>query len=61
MGTTEVALTAHVIVRWPAEPPPFLDVLERELRARFGIHHATVQLEALKDGAACALASADVV
>ena len=61
MGTTEVALTAHVIVVWPPEPPPFLDVLERELHERFGIHHATVQLEALKEGAVCRLASADVV
>lgn len=61
MGTTEVALTAHLIMEWPAEPPPFLEALEHDLRERFGIHHATVQLEALKEGATCGLAAADVV
>ncbi len=61
MGTTEVALTVHVIMPWPAEPPPFLGALEHELRHRFGVHHATIQVEPLQEGATCTLAAKDVV
>jgi len=61
MGTTEVALTAHLIMTWPVEPPAFLGELEHELRDRFGVHHATVQVEPLREGAACTLAPGDVV
>lgn len=45
MSTTEIALTAHLVVAWPEAPPPFLASLERELMTRFGIAHTTVQLE----------------
>jgi cobalt-zinc-cadmium efflux system protein len=61
IGTTETALTAHLIVAWSAEPPAFLESLERELHERFGIDHATVQLEPEKEGASCRLASSEVV
>lgn len=60
MGTTEVALTAHLVIPWSAQPPVFLEQLEQELRARFGIDHATVQLEP-NEKAPCGLAPEDVV
>lgn len=60
MGTTEVALTAHLVMPWSAQPPVFLEQLEQELRARFGIDHATVQLES-NEKAPCGLAPEDVV
>ena len=45
MSTTEVALTAHLVLPWPATPPEFLSTIAHELEARFGIHHVTIQLE----------------
>ena len=45
MSTTEVALTAHVVLSWPSAPPAFLASLQHELEDRFGIHHITIQLE----------------
>lgn len=45
MSTTEVALTAHLVVPWRADPPPFFADLEQQLTDRFGIVHATVQIE----------------
>lgn len=61
MGTTETALTAHLIVLWEPQPPAFLSSLERELHERFGIDHATVQLEPNANGAPCRLAAHDTV
>jgi cobalt-zinc-cadmium efflux system protein len=54
MSTTETALTAHLVM--PAGHPgdAFLHALARELDHRFGIGHATVQVE-LASGEACAL------
>ena len=45
MSTTESALTAHLVM--PGGPPgdAFLRELAHELEQRFGIHHATVQVE----------------
>lgn len=45
MSTTESALTAHLVM--PGGPPgdAFLRGLAKELETRFGIHHATVQVE----------------
>lgn len=60
MSTTEVALTAHLVLPWPAAPPGFLASLGRELEGRFGIHHITVQLEDCVGGE-CAQASPDTV
>jgi cobalt-zinc-cadmium efflux system protein len=45
MSTREVALTAHLVMSSRACPPAFLAELEHELAERFGIGHATVQLE----------------
>lgn len=54
LSTTEVALTAHLVIEWTAEPPVFLDSLHQALRERFGISHATVALHTKSDR--CALA-----
>jgi len=61
MGTTETALTAYLVLPWCPEPPAFLGYLERELRELFGIDHATVQLEPIRETTACQLAPEDVV
>jgi len=60
MSTTEVALTVHLVIPWPATQPEFLTTLARDLAGRFGIHHVTVQLEDA-NAAPCAQAPADVV
>jgi cobalt-zinc-cadmium efflux system protein len=59
MSTTEVALTAHVAMPAPAHDHGFFTRGSEELRARFGIHHATLQVECPEDD--CHLASDDVV
>ncbi len=62
LGTTETALTAHLVR--PGAPGPddaFLAALCRELRARFGIHHATLQIEAGDPAHPCALEPREVV
>jgi len=53
MSTSEIALTAHLVMEWSACPPPFLAGLEHELADRFGIAHATVQIDPTGD-AVCA-------
>ena len=45
LSTTEVALTAHVVVAQPERNNALLSQIRDELRHRFGIHHATIQLE----------------
>ena len=58
MSTTEPGLTAHLLI--PAGTPgdAFLHDTQAMLHDRFGIGHATIQIET---GAACALAPADRV
>ncbi len=53
MSTTESALTAHLVM--PAGHPgdAFLRAVATELDSRFGIHHATIQIE--RDRASCSL------
>ncbi len=53
MSTTEVALTAHLVVDWPRCAPSFVREAEGEIEHRFGIAHATLQLEPTDD-APCA-------
>lgn len=60
MSTTEVALTAHLVMPWGDGPPEFLAGLEHELDHRFGISHATVQIEPASS-AACAHGAPGVV
>lgn len=58
MSTTETALTAHITRPDIAEPDAFLHAACSGLSERFGIGHATLQVET---GGACRLAPADVV
>ncbi len=53
-STTEVALTAHLVIDWPAVPPTFLAEVGTELKTRFGISHSTLQLEPTIAGTRCA-------
>lgn len=60
MSTTEIALTAHLVMPWGDAPPEFLAGLEHELDHRFGISHATVQIEPRSERA-CAHGAAGAV
>lgn len=60
MSTTENALTAHLIARQDC-PPAFLRDAAETLRKRFGVHHATLQLEPPDAPHECAHAPDDVV
>lgn len=60
MSTTEVALTAHLVMPWRDRPPAFLAGLEHELGDRFGIAHATVQIDPSETNA-CARGGPDAV
>jgi cobalt-zinc-cadmium efflux system protein len=58
LGTSEAALTAHLVMPEPADHDRLLADLSRELHDRFGIEHATVQIEhgsseACPTGAGC--------
>ncbi len=59
MSTTETALTAHLVRPGGGLDDALLADACRELRARFGIDHATIQIEAGDD--ACVLAPSSVV
>ncbi len=59
MSTTEVALTVHVAMPAPKHDHGFFARVAEDLRGRFGIHHATLQIECPEDD--CHLASDDVV
>lgn len=55
ISTTEVALTAHLVVGQPAEDNAIMAQAGDGLRERFGIHHSTLQLEhALGETLQCA-------
>jgi len=60
MSTTETALTAHLVRPHANDDDHFLHDVCGELRARFKVHHATLQLER-GGGHPCALAAEDVV
>ncbi|MFA7594251.1 MAG: cation diffusion facilitator family transporter [Thiohalobacteraceae bacterium] len=53
MSTTEVALTVHLVKRDGRLDDAFLARVHDELHERFGIGHATLQLEAGSDDAEC--------
>ena len=60
MSTTEIALTAHLVMSGGHPGDAFLRELCEELEHRFGISHATVQIEVDKANA-CELAPDEVV
>lgn len=45
MSTTDVALTVHLVVDWEAHTATFVRDSTREIEHRFGIAHATLQIE----------------
>lgn len=53
MSTTEIALTAHLVVPWAECAPSFLRDAEKEIEQRFGIAHTTLQLEPADADEAC--------
>ena len=61
ISTTETALTAHLVRPGAAMDDGFLTGLSGGLRSRFGIGHATLQVEAGDPAHPCALAPAEVV
>lgn len=54
LSTTDVALTAHVVLVRPELDNEWSDAMKHELHERFGIAHATIQLES-SDRNACLL------
>ena len=61
MSTTEVALTAHVIVPYSECKPTFMRDVASHLHDAFKIEHATIQLEPPEAGSPCALEPEDAV
>lgn len=59
MSTTEIALTAHLVIPDGSPGDTFLHDAAAMLRERFQIGHATLQIE--RDAAACALEPSHVV
>lgn len=59
MSTTEIALTAHLQIPDPGDLDRFHSDLAEDLRHRFGIGHATIQVE--HGAMSCALESEQVV
>jgi cobalt-zinc-cadmium efflux system protein len=60
MSTTEIALTCHLVMPGGHPGDAFLHALCEDLATRFGINHATLQIE-VDEHLACALAPEDVV
>lgn len=60
LSTTSTALTAHLIIPGGHPGDAYLDQLADELNYRFGISHATLQVE-IGDAAECRLAPTNVV
>ena len=59
MSTTEIALTAHLVMPGGADGDHFIHDTAELLKRRFNIGHATLQIE--RDQAACALEPSEVV
>ncbi len=58
VSTTEAALTAHIVRLDPADDASLLGAARHELAQRFGIQHATLQLEASASGCICVFTNA---
>jgi cobalt-zinc-cadmium efflux system protein len=61
MSTTETALTCHLVMPSGHPGDAALGRLARELEERFGIHHATIQIELADSDEVCALTPEHVV
>ncbi len=54
LSTSEVALTAHLVVDPRRAPPGLATTANQHLARRFGIAHSTIQLETLPESGDCA-------
>jgi cobalt-zinc-cadmium efflux system protein len=61
MSTTETALTCHLVMPGGHPGDAALGALARELEERFGIQHATIQIELADSEEVCALTPEHVV
>ncbi|MBL6079488.1 cation transporter [Belnapia sp. T18] len=61
ISTTETALTAHIVRPGAAMDDGFLNAVQQGLRERFGIGHATLQVEQGDPAHPCALAPAETL
>jgi len=61
MSTTETALTCHLVMPGGHPGDAALAGLTHELEERFGIHHATIQIELADSAEVCALTPESVV
>jgi cobalt-zinc-cadmium efflux system protein len=61
MSTTETALTCHLVMPGGHPGDAALGRLAQELEERFGIHHATIQIELADSDQVCALTPEHVV
>jgi cobalt-zinc-cadmium efflux system protein len=61
MSTTETALTCHLVMPGGHPGDAALGRVARELEERFGIHHATIQIELADSDEICALTPEHVV
>lgn len=61
MSTTETALTVHLVKPAAVVDDGWLSAVGRELHDRFGIDHATIQVENGRGGRPCKLAPDEVV
>jgi cobalt-zinc-cadmium efflux system protein len=57
MSTTETALTAHLVIPAAGSHDDLLHRTAAELQQRFGIGHATIQIESGEPASACRLAA----
>ncbi len=55
LSTTETALTVHLVVTVDCLDNEFLQRVQQDLHDRFGIEHATIQVETMQSGSYCLL------
>ena len=60
-STSEISLTAHLVVPDPGDGPAVLAAASREVRERFAISHTTIQIEGSAVGEACPQRPADTL
>jgi cobalt-zinc-cadmium efflux system protein len=61
LSTTDTAMTAHLVIVQGATVGDMRTRLEVEMHERFGIGHATIQIETEEEAASCRLRSDEVV
>ena len=61
MSTTETALTCHLVMPDGHPGDAMLNGIAQQLHHRFGIHHATIQIELADTEEACVLTPEHVV